>query len=126
MSTNLSSDDLTINDALSIVPPTENETEIKIPNQKPYRSGSYDKYDTEYATKLKELFLRLDDEIITNFNKFTENLMDDTQINRYSLLKAIDNFEKSKNYKFNITNNNWYNFSNTAFNFRPYQGCCVM
>jgi hypothetical protein len=126
MSTNLSSDNLTINDVLLVVPPTENETEIKIPNQKPYRSGSYDKYDTEYATKLKELFLRLDDEIITNFNEFTENLMDDIQINRYSLLKAIDNFEKSKNYKFNITNSNWYNFSNTAFNFRPYQGCCVM
>ena len=100
------------------------------PSLKIYRSAIYNEYDTKYATELLKYFKRLNEKIKIDFNNFTENLMDEKQITRHSLLNAIDEFKKSEiyinNYKQNIYVQNWIYFIDNAFNCRPYQPCCVM
>lgn len=101
---------------------------------KPYRAIKYDGFDTKYATELKISFDKLDLKLKNEFNLFTENLMIETQINRYSLLDAISDFEKKvrskKSYE-SIRNENenenesishylWKQFAENAFNYRPY------
>jgi hypothetical protein len=101
---------------------------------KPYRAIKYDGFDTKYATELKISFDKLDLKLKNEFNLFTENLMIETQINRYSLLDAISDFEKkvrSKKSNESIRNKNenenesvshylWKQFTENAFNYRPY------
>ena len=102
---------------------------------KPYRAIKYDGFDTKYATELKISFDKLDLKLKNEFNLFTENLMIETQINRYLLLDAISDFEKkvrSKKSNESIRNENenennesvshylWKQFTENAFNYRPY------
>ena len=48
--------------------------------------------------------------------------MIETRIHRYSLLKAIDEYNKTEDgQKFPLTNNDQSIFEDNAFNFRPYQ-----
>lgn len=105
-------------------------TEIQTDVIKPYRASKYDKYDTMYSTKLNINFYKLEDEIKKHFNDFTNNLMDEKQINRNSLLDAVDEFQNNEKYKYlNLDKNQnyeWVNFTNDAFNYRPYQPCIVM
>ena len=55
-------------------------------------------------------------------------IMDEKQINRNNLLDAISDFEKNNKYAKSLLTNNspWVNFTNDAFNYRPYQTCIVM
>ena len=101
----------------------------------PYRTVSPDQYDTMYSTKLNELFKNLSPELKNAFQEFTKNLMDEKQISRFHLLQAIDDFTKQQsNFCSNFINSNliqnneilWVRFTDLAFNYRPYQGCCVM
>ena len=101
----------------------------------PYRTVTPDQYDTMYATKLLEVFKILSPELQTAFQEFTKNLMDEKQIGRNSLLNAIDDFTKQQsNIDSNFINSNliqnneihWMRFADLAFNYRPYQGCCLM
>ena len=99
-------------------------SESSKPLCKKYRSELYDEYDIKYAIKLYESFQNVNNNLQKQFNKFTENLMDDKQISRYKLLDAIDNFQKSEKYKNICENDNsyyWISFQELAFNYRPYQ-----
>jgi hypothetical protein len=104
---------------------------------KKYRATVYDIHDTTYAKELKKSFSNLENDLQNKFMLFTDNLMNEEQINRFSLLDAIDDFVKdfSKTEKktekktiIDIIYNNveWQNFANNAFNFRPYQSCSIM
>ena len=101
----------------------------------PYRTTTYDKYDIMYAIKLNESFKILSPELQTAFQKFTKNLMNEKQIGHHSLLNAIDDFTKQQStigsnfINLNLIQYNeihWMRFTDLAFNYRPYQGCCVM
>jgi hypothetical protein len=96
----------------------------------PYRTATPDQYDTMYATKLNELFKNLSSELQNAFQDFTKNLMDEKQIGRNSLLNAVDDFTKQQsNIGSSLIQYNeisWMRFTDLAFNYRPYQGCCVM
>lgn len=96
----------------------------------PYRTATPDEYDTMYATKLLEVFKILSPELQTAFQQFTTNLMDEKQIGRNSLLNAIDDFTKQQcaigSNLIQYNEISWMRFTDLAFNYRPYQGCCVM
>jgi len=108
----------------------ENQTEAEMeePTLKPYRSAEYDEHDTKYASLLLEPFLALNINLQNEFNEFTENLMQDEQINRYSLLRAIDDFKRNKinNTNSKFINYEWVIFTDLAYNCRPYQICSIM
>ena len=98
-------------------------TEIII---KPYRCETYNIHDTTYASKLCVSFYTLEEVIQSKFNIFTENLMNDKQIDRISLLRAIDDFTKSETDKILFRHYTWLSFTDIAFNYRPHQNCCIM
>ena len=92
------------------------EQVINVQLKKKYRAETYDKHDETYATQIKRY------DIPQAFNKFTDGLMDETHINRFSLLQAIDDYnrtEDAKLYPLELP------FQDVAFNFRPYQPCCI-
>jgi hypothetical protein len=81
---------------------------------KKYRARNYDKSDEEYATQMRKY------EIPQEFRDFTEGLMDETHINRYGLLQAIDDYERTRpEIQLSCA------FQNGAFNCRPYQPCVI-
>jgi hypothetical protein len=85
----------------------------------PYRTILKDVFNKMYADSLKKTFQYLPSNIQTDFEKFTQNLMQEEYISRNSLLDAIRDFNKT-----NISvygNRNWSNFSDNAWNYRPYQ-----
>ena len=78
--------------------------------EKPYRACIYDVYDRMYADFMKSL------EYPEEFNSFTQGLMNESSINRYSLLSAIDDYNNSNSGPpLSVA------FKNNAFNYRPYQ-----
>ena len=81
---------------------------------KKYRARDYDKYDEEYAMLMKTY------KIPQEFNDFTEGLMDETHINRFGLLQAIEDFQQTRpEIQLSCV------FKNNAYNFRPYQKCII-
>ena len=116
---------------------------------KPFRSATYDQYDILYAAHVKRMYTYVDDIIVLEFNKFTENLLDEKAITRNKLLNAIENFPYIYQYKINKDMNDgkddtdmndgnldnkvnnkvdytaWMRFTDEAFNFRPYQPCII-
>ena len=80
---------------------------------KKYRAGSYDIHDETYANEMKKY--SLPDE----FHTFTDRLMDEPRINRYCLLNAIDEYNKTGLPKLPAI------FQDTAYNCRPYQVCVI-
>ncbi len=114
---------------------------IENTNIKPYRCMIYDQYDTLYATKVREIFMYVNKDLQNKFIEFTDNLLNDIQVNRFALLRAIDDFSKNEKNKIDnntndkidentnpldIHNYEWIRFTDFAFNYRPYQTCCVM
>jgi hypothetical protein len=87
---------------------------------KPYRIIKYDDYDKKYATHMKSMYRNVDTNIKEQFDIFTENLLDDNYINRTSLIDAIYQFTSYTN-----NNNAWNLFTDAAFNYRPWQPCCI-
>ena len=106
---------------------------------KKYRCANYDQYDILYASHMKRMYINVDETIKNEFNKFTENLLDENQITRNQLLNAIDNFPYKFQYKIKKDGNNdgnnddtqllnysqWTRFTDEAFNYRPYQPCII-
>lgn len=92
-------------------------------NIKKYRAAQYDEHDNTYAKKLFSIFKRdVDEETQKRFNKFTDRLMSEPRINRFSLLGAISDYEKTddgRKYPFPVS------FTDEAFNYRPYQPCII-
>jgi hypothetical protein len=92
-------------------------TENVLPKEKPFRAASYDIHDETYAKTLRAI--ECDN---AAFNTFTENLMDEPRINRYSLLDAIEAYNL-------LTEAQVYplsqRFQDEAFNCRPYQPCII-
>jgi hypothetical protein len=84
--------------------------------KKKYRAEKYDNDDQTYAMQMKRYC------IPPAFNEFTDGLMDETHINRFGLLQAIDDYNKTEDSKiFRLE----APFQDAAFNFRPYQPCCI-
>ena len=123
--------DSTITDSITSTDSTTSTTTIQL---LPYRTPAPDQYDIMYATKLNEKFKNLSTELQNAFQAFTQNLMDEKQIGRHFLLEAIDDFTKHQNQNQNSIVSPillskdylWVQFNDLAFNYRPYQGCCVM
>jgi hypothetical protein len=90
---------------------------------KKFRAYSYDIHDETYATKLKKVYREYTTESAQKaFDNFTDNLMLETHIHRYSLLNAIDEYNKTEDgQKFPLTARYGSIFEDNAFNFRPYQ-----
>lgn len=83
---------------------------------KKYRVDIYDEYDKMYAIVLKRYTCP------QAFHDFTENLMNETYINRFKLLDAIDDYKiAGLHKKFPLL----IEFQEKAFNYRPYQHCCI-
>jgi len=81
---------------------------------KKYRAAKYDKHDEEYATQMKKY------DIPQEFRDFTDGLMDETHINRYAILQAIDDFQR-KHPEIRLS----CPFLDNSFNYRPYQPCII-
>ena len=107
----------------NIIPNLEEKEELHL---KKYRAAVYDIHDTTYAKELKKSFSYIENNLQSKFMLFTDNLMDENQINRFSLLAAIDEFNKNESNITKINNYEWMRFADMAFNFRPYQPCSIM
>jgi hypothetical protein len=99
---------------------TEDESVVeKTQNIKPYRAHTYDIYDEKYANQMRTIYCPN----IDKFNEFTDNLMNDVQINRNCLLDAIDDYKRTKECRsYPLT----VGFEDSAFNYRPYQPGCMI
>lgn len=88
---------------------------------KPYRSiRNYEPSDKKYTDDLKKTFNELPPHLKSQFQLFTENLMDDEYISNFKLLDAIRDF-KIKNNKICSDSPDWKSFDDKAFNYRPWQ-----
>ena len=74
-----------------------------------------------YANVLKTNFQDLPPALQTEFQKFTQNLMQEEHISRDLLLNAINDFYKV-NFHLCDTTYKWTSFTDNAWNYRPYQG----
>ena len=90
---------------------------------KPYRNIKYDEYDKKYATRMKTMYENVELHIKEQFDIFTEKLIDDNYISRNNLLDAIQDFTKQNNNKVKYIL--WERFTDEAFNYRPWQTCCI-
>ena len=81
----------------------------------------YDKYDVDYTTHLKYLFNLCNIETQTEFNDYNPIMSKDV-FSRIELLNVTDKFE---NIKKTENTRMWENFVENAFNYRPYQPCCI-
>jgi hypothetical protein len=78
-----------------------------------------DQYDKMYADVLRKSLNSCDKQLVDDFNLFSGNVLADTHVSRFLLLDAIDDFLAS----YEVTQGwHWTNFSDAAFNYRPYQG----
>jgi hypothetical protein len=90
------------------------------PAKLPYRTINKDIYNKMYADVLKKNFQNLTSHIQVDFEKFTQNLMEEEYISRNHLLDAIDDFYKI-NFRLCDADYNWSRYTDNAFNYRPYQ-----
>ena len=86
----------------------------------PYRTILKDIFNKMYADELKKTFQNLPSGLQSEFEKFTQNLMQEEYISRNHLLDAIDHFKKV-NFSLCNATYNWSRFSDNAWNYRPYQ-----
>ena len=103
--------------ALAALRNEEQEEQLQQAIKKKYRATQYDIHDETYANTLRNI--ESDNEA---FNTFTENLMAEPKINRYSLLKAIDDYNEDPASKLSPLSER---FMDEAFNCRPYQACII-
>jgi hypothetical protein len=95
---------------------TTKETITTVQLLKKYRASRYDADDEKYATLLKR------HELPQAFHDFTDGLMQERYINRFGLLKAIDDYNKTEmSIEFSLP----CVFQDAAFNCRPYQQCII-
>ena len=115
----------------ALLDPTTLQLEETMPLEnklKPFRSTEYDQYDILYAAHMTRMYAYVDANIKLEFNKFTENLLDEKKITRIQLLNAIDTFtykEENKEENKVIDFSAWSRFKDEAFNYRPYQPCII-
>jgi len=83
--------------------------------------NKYDKYDVDYTNHLKHLFNLCNIETQTEFNDYNPIMSKDV-FSRIELLNVTDKFE---NIKKTENTRMWENFVENAFNYRPYQPCCI-
>lgn len=105
----------------------KSEPIINVQLLKSFRSTIYDNFDELYARHLKLKYVYVEVDIKEEFNKHTENLLDERYICRNKLLDAIDTF----GYKFMLNKKDkyeysgWTKFTDEAFNYRPHQPCII-
>ena len=81
---------------------------------------NYDPSDKKYTDELKTTFNELPPHLKSEFQSFTENLMDDEYISSFKLLDAIRDFNIKKK-DFCSGSYHWKTFDDKAFNYRPWQ-----
>ena len=83
---------------------------------------TYDKLDQIYTNKLKEHFECCEEPVKEEFIKISK-IITQPVFNRNELLDITDYVDLyfKQNNNSNRTEN-WFNFTNAAFNFRPWQG----
>jgi hypothetical protein len=96
--------------------PTQAEQALKLP----YRTVLNDKFNKLYADGIKKTFILLPLNLQIEFEKFTENLMQEEYIARGLLLDAINCFYRHF-YALCDASYMWTKFSDNAWNYRPYQ-----
>jgi len=113
------------NDAQVCIDESQNDAQACIDESKtlPYRTTLTEESDKKYASRLLSVFNEINNEKLRrNFNRFTSNLMEEQYINRFDLLEAIDDYVAT----FKIPEKcGWMRFSDTAFNYRPYQSMYI-
>lgn len=94
----------------------------------PYRNISYDSNDTKYANQVQLVFKYVSPELKNKFQEFTHNLMDDKQISQKCLLDAIEDFKSQGDINLLIKFNEipWFQFTDIAINYNPYQNCIII
>lgn len=91
--------------------------------EKPYRSvRNFDSNDKKYTDKMKIHFESLPSFLKDDFNKMTENLMQDEIVSNWKLMDAIKDFYKKNKTKCDEIYQ-WKIFDDNAYNYRPWQ-CC--
>jgi len=85
-----------------------------------YRTNLKDKFNKLYADGIKKTFILLPIELQEEFEKFTENLMQEEYISRGLLLDAINCFYQHF-HDLCDANYMWIKFSDNAWNYRPHQ-----
>ena len=83
--------------------------------------NKYDKYDVDYTNHLKYLFDLCNTETQKEFNNYNP-IMSQNVFSRIELLTITDTFEQIKKTDNTIQ---WEKFVENAFNYRPYQPCCI-
>jgi hypothetical protein len=77
-----------------------------------YRKTSYDAFDSKYAKKLSEIYHNCHNQkTINKFNIFSENLMNESYIDRFCLLDAIEEYQNDE-YPLDVR------FLNAAWNYQ--------
>lgn len=84
----------------------------------PFRAKSVEDSDRKYADVVRKKFVEIPEEERKIFNEFTKDLMTASHINRFALLDAISSYEARHGLPGSWE---WQSFSETAFNYRPYQ-----
>ena len=111
---------------VSAVIVSDDEAPIKVdlspPPLKKYRIQPevYDEYDKQYATHMQSI----KPNIVNSqpFDDFTDNLLADTHISRFRLLKAIADYKaEGLNEAYPLGTQ----FEDQAFNYRPHQNCTI-
>lgn len=87
-----------------------------------FRAITYDQWDTDYAFTLCRSFEGHSKETQASFNAFTNNLMNEKQINRNGLLNAIEGYDAAAEYKDEPLMDS---FRENAWNYRPNQPCTI-
>ena len=90
-------------------------------SMKPYREIEYSLYDTTYAQDVRGYYNYFSLDLKKNFDKFTNFLLDEPQINRFCLLTAIAEFMKSGYNAGQEWPAIWNCFVDKATNCRPNQ-----
>ena len=99
---------------------TMDNEQTKVKPILPYRTLEADNSDKKYADQLRKNFNNLELEIQSEFDKFTQNLMEEEYISRNCLLDATDAFYRI-HYELCRRSMAWCRFTENAFNYRPYQ-----
>jgi hypothetical protein len=88
--------------------------------KKPYRTLMPDIFNKLYADCVKKSFETLAPAIKTEFEKFTENVIQEEYISRHCFLNALDDFYKI-NFRLCDSDYKWTRVYDIAWNCRPYQ-----
>ena len=87
----------------------------------PFRTDTYYDSDIIFTKIIKKEYMKLSNEQIKLFDKFTENIMNDNIITQRELMKEIISFELYDTSKNILCNKKWNKFANKVYEI---PSCC--